>query len=83
MMVVTLFGKADCHLCVEVEAMLATLRDPYPHRLEKVDIEGDRALFQQYRYTIPVVRIGGRELLAPIEVDELRAALRAASLSNS
>ena len=75
MVEVTLFTKGGCHLCDEVEAELRTLHATYPHRLRKVDITAEPALFERYRYLIPVVHIGDVELAAPIGRGELVEAL--------
>ena len=68
---VTLFTKAGCHLCEDVEAALAALQTQYPHKLVTVDITTDEALFARYRFTIPVVRVGDVELSAPITAVQL------------
>lgn len=71
MLKVTLFTKAGCHLCEDVEAALAALQTQYPHKLVTVDITTDEALFARYRFTIPVVRVGDVELSAPITAVQL------------
>jgi glutaredoxin len=78
MLTVTLFTKAGCGLCDETKMSLATLQHIYPHQLQEVDITQDDALFQQYRYSIPVVRIGEQELAAPITAVQLQNALQKA-----
>lgn len=80
MVTVTLFTKAVCGLCDEVKTSLAMLQPTYPHHLQEVDIMQDDALFKQYRYTIPVVKIGDEELNAPITAEQLQKALHTASL---
>ena len=77
MVKVTLFSKAGCHLCEDAKAMLSRLTAVYPHHLTEIDITQDPALFNRYRYTIPVVRIGATELQAPIIADQLKTALKA------
>jgi len=79
MLTVTLFTKAGCCLCDEVKTHLETLQNTYPHQLQEVDIVQDDVLFQQYRYTIPVIRIGEQELAAPITAVQLQNALQKAS----
>lgn len=78
MLEITLYTKEGCHLCEEVVAILDGLQDRYPHRLRAVDITEDDALYEQYRYAIPVVQIGKAELRAPITGEALEEALRAA-----
>lgn len=74
---VTLYTKDGCHLCEQVAGKLSELKERYPHRLTTIDITEEDAVFQEYRYAIPVVHIGGMELRAPIAEEELVEALRA------
>ncbi len=78
MVTVTLFTKPGCGLCDEVKSSLEQLQSRYPHELLEVDITQDDALFNQYRYTIPVVQIGEQELAAPITAVQLQNALQEA-----
>ncbi len=80
MRLVTLYSKPDCHLCHEVRDLLIRLHIEYPLELTEVDIRSDPALWDRYRYAIPVLVIDGAlELEAPIREGELRAALRTKS----
>ncbi|MGD9934254.1 MAG: glutaredoxin family protein [Dehalococcoidia bacterium] len=79
--VVTLYGRADCHLCDEAAALLAALRKEhgFDFTVEKVDITADPALERDYQWAIPVITCEGRELArAPVRRDRLEDALRAA-----
>ena len=78
MVTVTLFTKPGCGLCDEVKSSLEHLQSRYSHELLQIDIMQDEALFKQYRYTIPVVRIGEQELAAPITAVQLQNALQKA-----
>lgn len=71
--VVTVYGRAGCHLCEEAEAVLARVREDTPFDLERVDIETDDELLKRYLERIPVVAVDGEELFDH-EVDA--AALR-------
>ena len=74
---VVLYGKPDCHLCHEAEAMLMRLEREYPLSIEKINILEDRLLETKYRYSIPVIVLNGQlKLQAPILESELRAALQ-------
>lgn len=75
---VTLFTREGCHLCEEVADHLDELQERFPHCLGRIDITEDDALYQRYRYVIPVVQIGDVELRAPITEAELEDALRSA-----
>lgn len=79
MITVTLYTKTGCGLCDEVKHSLLHLQPRFPHQLQEVDITKDEGLFQQYRYTIPVVQIGDVELAAPITAVQLQTALQTAS----
>jgi glutaredoxin len=75
---VVLYTKEPCPLCDEAKRELESLAADHPYRLTEIDITSDPALFALYRYTIPVLHIGEREVAAPITRDKLRAALAAA-----
>lgn len=79
MLKVILFTKAGCSLCDELKMSLETFQNTYPHQLQEVDITQDNSLHKQYRYSIPVVRIGEQELTAPITAVQLQNALQKAS----
>lgn len=72
---VILYSRAECHLCHEVEAVLAELRVEFPHDLVVVDIDRSADLQRRYGFEIPVVEIGSLILKAPITPSELRQAL--------
>jgi glutaredoxin len=58
---ITLYSKADCHLCDEVKEILTRVRKRIPFEYEEVDITSDEALFQRYEVKIPVIMIDGVE----------------------
>jgi glutaredoxin len=74
--IITLYSKPGCHLCEDVRAILDELAPERGFVVEEVDIESDPALFEQYRYEIPVVVMDGNEI-ARGKIDEraLAAAL--------
>lgn len=55
-----LYSKADCCLCDRALETLERLRGEFDLVIEKVDITLDPALYDRYRYTIPVVVIDDR-----------------------
>jgi glutaredoxin len=59
---VTVYGKADCHLCDEALAILRPLRDELGFTLVEVDITADDVLHRAYLERIPVVALDGTEL---------------------
>ncbi|HKT40133.1 MAG TPA: glutaredoxin family protein [Ktedonobacterales bacterium] len=80
MHVVTLYAKAGCHLCDEARAYLEdALADLSQNRLDlrEIDIRSDPALFERYRYRIPVITVDGVERLeGRIFDDAVRELLR-------
>jgi hypothetical protein len=63
MPVVILYAKAGCHLCDEAREYLEDLAASYDFTLDEIDIRRDEALFERYRYRIPVVTVDGVERL--------------------
>lgn len=75
---ITLYAKAGCHLCDEAREhleQLVTRRGADAVTLDEVDIRRDEALFERYRYRIPVITVDGRERLegriAPEDIAQL------------
>ncbi|HEX4056108.1 MAG TPA: glutaredoxin family protein [Tepidisphaeraceae bacterium] len=62
MRVVTIYGKPDCGLCQEVEAVVREVATRRRFRLEKKNILDDPALLEQYKTAIPVVHVDGQEI---------------------
>ena len=58
---VLLYTRPGCHLCEEAkrEMLAAGCADRY--KLTEVNIETDPALFELYRFDIPVILINGQE----------------------
>ena len=81
---VTLFGKADCSLCDDVCADLDLLAGEIEFTLLEIDITTNEALFERFRYLIPVVDIDDGELLTPPHsIRRLRDAIAAASRAST
>ena len=82
---VTLFTRADCHLCAEAALLLDRLAlslravQGAPFTIDAVDIDADAALTERYGDRVPVVALDGREVAqAPLSEVVLRRALIAA-----
>jgi glutaredoxin len=75
---VILFSRPGCHLCEDARALLQRIAAPGEILIEEVDITTDPALVRAYDLLIPVIRIAGTELSAPIGEADLRRALTAA-----
>lgn len=74
---VTLYTKSDCSLCFKAKKLLETLRaEGVAFELEEVDITRDEALYERYRFEIPVIAVDGVETLkGRITLEALREAL--------
>jgi hypothetical protein len=59
---VRLYEKPGCGLCGETYRALTRIAMDMPLAIERVDIEGDPALFDRYAIRIPVLRAGDDEL---------------------
>ncbi len=78
MLNITLYTRKNCHLCDDVKADLASLREKYPHRLAEINIDSDSALLAAYGEEIPVVEVGPYVLKAPIKKQDLAMTIGAA-----
>jgi glutaredoxin len=69
---VVLYARPGCHLCEEVEGWLLEAGIEW----RSLDIAADPGLYERYKHRIPVIDVGGREVLsAPISRAELRRVL--------
>jgi glutaredoxin len=58
---VTFYTKAGCHLCEEARDMLEDIAALTQFELTEIDIRNNPAIFEKYRYRIPVIIINGEE----------------------
>jgi glutaredoxin len=73
---VTLYSRAECHLCDEARAVLERVRADFPFTLVERDIEADDALHRRYLERIPVVEVAGEEVFEFfVDESELRRRL--------
>ncbi|TAK34136.1 MAG: glutaredoxin family protein [Chloroflexota bacterium] len=80
---VTIYTKQGCGLCDEAMRMLQSLQGEFVLAIEEVDITQDPAMYERYKYVIPVIDVEGGERLLPIfKEGDLRRALRAARHSS-
>ena len=72
----TLYGRAWCHLCDDMQAALEPLLAEFGARVEVIDIDADPALEARYNELVPVLVCDGVEL-CHYHLDEgrVRAAL--------
>jgi Glutaredoxin-like domain (DUF836) len=70
----TLFERAECHLCDEARQLLDALIGP--DRYDRVDIDASDELVVRYGFRVPVLAVDGVDRLeAPITVPDLREVL--------
>ncbi len=61
MVIVTLYSKEDCCLCLDAKAIIRTLQKDFPFVLEEVDITSRPDLYEKFKEEIPVVFINERK----------------------
>lgn len=77
---VVFYTKAGCHLCEDARELLEEVAEGMDYTLTEIDIRSDMAIFDLYRYRIPVILINQERLLeGRIEADELAQAFRQAT----
>jgi glutaredoxin len=59
---VTVYSKADCHLCDDAITALRALQAELAFELRELDITADEALHRSYFERIPVLELDGEEL---------------------
>lgn len=70
------YGKPGCSTCDEALELLDDTSARFSFTVVRHNILGDQALFEKYRYLVPVVVIGGIERLRlRFDPQELEAAL--------
>ena len=75
---VTFYTKAGCHLCEDARNMLDEIAAETPYDLTEIDIRSDMALFELYRYRIPVIMVDETTTVeGRIEYSDLAHALHA------
>ena len=62
MTIVTLYGKAGCHLCDDAREAVERVRVERQFELQEVDVTLDPVLMLRYGVRIPVVEVEGEEL---------------------
>ena len=74
---IEIYSKPDCSLCEDAKRVIQQVRQRIPFQLTEVNIEEDRALFDEFRYEIPVIFIDGRKAFKHrVRADELESRIR-------
>lgn len=58
---VEIYSKPDCSLCEDAKRVIQQVQRRIAFQLIEVNIEGDRKLFDEFRYEIPVILIDGHK----------------------
>ncbi|HZR43446.1 MAG TPA: glutaredoxin family protein [Ktedonobacteraceae bacterium] len=75
---VTFYTKAGCHLCEEARDMLDDIAASTPYELTEIDIRSNPAIFEQYRYRIPVIIVNTTRVVeGRINYSDLASAFQA------
>lgn len=75
--IVTFYTKAGCHLCEEAREMLEEIATEIEYDLTEIDIRSDMALFELYRYRIPVIIVDETHMVeGRIEYSDLLSAFQ-------
>jgi hypothetical protein len=73
----TLITRHDCHLCVEMAAVIDAVRTSIPAQLEHLDVDADPNLLALYSDEVPVLLINGRKAFKyRVTAEELTRRLR-------
>ena len=74
---VTFYTKAGCHLCEEARDMLDDIAAHIEYDLQEIDIRSDLAIFEEYRYRIPVIIVNATHIVeGRIEYSDLEQAFQ-------
>jgi glutaredoxin len=72
----TLYSRADCHLCHDMRAVVDAVGRDVPLALEEVDVDADPALAAAYGAEVPVLCVNGRKAFKyRVDAAALRARL--------
>jgi len=63
--VLTVYGREDCHLCHDMIAALTAFQPEYRFALEIVDVDEDETLERRYGHLVPVLAGNGEEICRP------------------
>jgi len=76
---VTIYSRADCHLCEEAKATVERVADDVetPVTIEEVDVDTDETLRAEYGERVPYVFVDGWPAFKyEVDADELRRQLQ-------
>lgn len=59
-----IYSGPNCCLCDKAKELIAKVAEDTPLILEEVDIHSDSALYERFRYAIPVIALDGQLIMA-------------------
>ncbi len=62
MALITIYSKADCHLCELAKEVIERCRQKVDFAVEIIDISQNPELLERYRDDIPVILLDGNEI---------------------
>lgn len=72
----TLYGRADCHLCHEMLAVVEVVGREMGVAVEEIDVDTDPSLVAAYGHEVPVLCVDGRKAFKyRLTAEALRARL--------
>ena len=73
---ITLYGRADCHLCHEMRAVVEAVGREFAVELEEIDVDADPELVAAYGEQVPVLCVNDRRAFKySVTAEVLRARL--------
>ena len=73
---VVVYSRPGCHLCEELKDVILSAGCNELFTVEEISIDADPALYERYKYDIPVVAINGVErFMHRVKAEEFCAAL--------
>ena len=71
-----LYTRAGCHLCETAEEWLRDWADEHGATLTLINILADLAVYEQYKWKIPVLVIGELVWAAPLDEQQIKGEAR-------
>ena len=60
MTVITVYSRQNCHLCEVAVGLLESVKDELDFKINKIYIDGNPELINQYGEEVPVIHIDGK-----------------------
>lgn len=81
---ITLYTRAQCHLCEEAKSVIAPVAAQFGASVHEVDIDADPLLRERYTNDVPMIFVGPRFFAKyRVDAERLRRALQNSTLPES